>query len=313
MAHKIWITRGLPGSGKSTWAKEMTALFKRTVIVERDELRYLCTGKYWTGDKELEERVTRLQEGLVRRYIGEGLTVIISDTHLPDRSVKRWQKLALELNVPVEVKDFRDVPLLKVLSNNQERGKWSGKQVPEAVIIDKHNRFIKGRDLTKEVVYTPPVELEIEPYRQPVDWGAPEAVIFDIDGTLAVMGDRSPYDGAAVWKDTLNEDVYAALARYADTGVGILIVSGRDEEYREVTEKWLSDQGVRYRELYMRPTEKGNKREDSIIKYELFQKYIAPARFKILGVFDDRHRVLRMWRKLGLTTFHVNGPDAGNF
>ena len=93
----------------------------------------------------------------------------------------------------------------------------------------------------------------------------------------------------------------------------VIIVSGRDEIYREVTEKWLADNGISYDHLYMRPTEEGQKREDSIIKYELFNKHIRPLNYRILGVYDDRHRVLRMWRELGLTTFHVNGPDAGNF
>jgi uncharacterized HAD superfamily protein len=139
------------------------------------------------------------------------------------------------------------------------------------------------------------------------------AVIFDIDGTLAVMGDRSPYDGEAVWKDTPNYDVATALNLHREAQHTIYIVSGRDEVYREVTEKWLDSHGIKYDELLMRPTEEGNKREDSIIKHELFNKHIRPLGYRILGVYDDRHRVLRMWRQLGLTTFHINGPDAGNF
>lgn len=310
MSNKIIVTRGLPGSGKSTWAREMCALFKATIQSERDELRYLLTGKYYTGDQELEERVTRLQEGLIRRFLQEGLTVIISDTHLPDRSVKKWLKIGHELGVPVEVKDFRDVPLEEVLRNNLTRDAYKGKFVPEHVIKDKYDRFIKGRDLTKEVTYTPSTKRVIEPYVAP-SFGKP-AMLFDIDGTLAIMGDRSPYDGAKVHLDTLNKDVHAALNNAELAGYFIIIVSGRDEEYRELTEKWLADNGVYYDLLFMRPTEPGPKREDSIIKYELFNKYIR-HRFDVQGVYDDRHRVLRMWRELGLTTFHVNGPDAGDF
>jgi hypothetical protein len=100
---------------------------------------------------------------------------------------------------------------------------------------------------------------------------------------------------------------------HIEQGHTVYIVSGRDEIYREVTEKWLKDNGIRYDFLLMRPTEPGEKREDSIIKYELFDTQIRPLGYRILGVYDDRHRVLRMWRKLGLTTFHVNGPDAGDF
>lgn len=310
----ITITRGLPGSGKSTWADNTIDILGNFVKVERDQMRQLHFKQYGRLTKEQEERVTRTQEALVRTYIGEGVNVIVSDTHLPDRSVKRWLKIGVELGVDVAVMDRRNVPLEEVLQNNAERNKWD-KIVPEEVIRDMHNRFIKGRDLTKEVTYTPPVELEIEPYEQPTEpaYSRLNAVIFDIDGTLAVLGDRSPYDGAAVWKDTPNADVAMALNHHSEAGHTLYIVSGRDEEYRDVTEKWLDSHGIKYDALLMRPTEQGNKREDSIIKYELFNKHIRPLGYRIVGVYDDRHRVLRMWRKLGLTTFHVNGPDAGNF
>jgi hypothetical protein len=286
---------------------------RNTVTVERDELRLQLTGKYWTGDQEVEEEVTRLQEALVRGYLASRFVVIISDTHLPDRSVKKWLKLGHELDVPVEVKDFRDVSLEDCIIQNSYRA-FSDKYVDPKVIEEKYNRFIKGRDLTKVVTYTPSTKAEIKPYVQPDGTKHfQRAVIFDIDGTLAIMGDRSPYDGAKVYLDSLNRDVHHALTSMWDLGAQIIIVSGRDEEYREVTEKWLAGNGVEYDYLYMRPTEPGPKREDSIIKYELFNQHIRPKNYRILGVYDDRHRVLRMWRALGLTTFHVNGPDAGNF
>lgn len=313
---QIIVTRGLPGSGKSTWAERVVqAEDWPHVIVERDQLRQALFNSWWTGKQEDEEKVTRYQEKLVRLHLSEGTSVIISDTHLPDRSVKKWLKIGAEFNVPVEVKDFRDVPLETVLLHNEQRNYWAEKVVPEEVIRDKYNRFIKGRDLTKEVTYTPSTKAEIEPYVQPAEPAYPRlnAVIFDIDGTLAIMGDRSPYDGAAVWKDTPNYDVATALNLHREAQHTIYIVSGRDEVYREVTEKWLDSHGIKYDELLMRPTEEGNKREDSIIKHELFNKHIRPLGYRILGVYDDRHRVLRMWRQLGLTTFHVNGPDAGDF
>lgn len=306
---QIIVTRGLPGSGKSTWAKGLAALVNNTVIIERDELRMQLFKSYWTGKPEDEERVTRLQDKLVRASLSEGMVVIVSDTHLPDRSVKKWLKLGHELSVPVYVQDFRDVPLAQCLANNLSRGEV--KFVDGAVIEDKYNRFIKGRDLSKVVEYTPTPKATIEPYVQPDFETEYKCVIFDIDNTYAIMGDRSPYDGEKVYIDTVNADVDEALKMYYAAGVDVIFVSGRSEEYRGVTERWFDAQGTKYDKLYMRPA--GDTREDSIIKYELFNKHIAPSRYRILGVYDDRHRVLRMWRELGLTTFHVNGPDAGNF
>lgn len=314
MTAKIIITRGLPGSGKSTWASSYADSNPNHAIVERDQLRMGLFGTHWTGKQEDEEKVTRLQEKLVRAALSEGMTVIISDTHLPDRSVKKWLKLGHELPVPVEVKDFRDVEISTCIIRNDAR---TDKKVPVEVLVDKYKRFVLGRDLSKVVEYTPSTKNKIEPYVQPssdlVYYSKPCAVIFDIDGTLAVMGDRSPYDGEKVWMDSPNDDVATALRLYRNVGYTIYIVSGRDAIYRAVTEKWLADNNIKYDDLFMRPTEAGQKREDSIIKYELFNKHIRPLGHRILGVFDDRHRVLRMWRELGLTTFHVNGPDAGNF
>lgn len=311
---ELIITRGLPGSGKSTWANAY-ANNGWGIVVERDMLRKELTGKFYTGDQEVEHKVTKLQIKRVKGLLELGYTAIVSDTNLPDRSVKQWHDVAHSAGVNFSVMDFRDVPLEKVLGRNGQRGReLEGKKVPEEVIRDKWERFIKGRDLSKPVEWSPKAEEVIEPYVQPgLDIDTNNALIFDIDGTLAIMGDRSPYDGAKVWLDTLNVDVCSVLRRHYAAGIKIIIVTGRDEIYRDVTEKWLLDNAVYHDELYMRPTEEGQKREDSIIKYELFNQHIRPQGMQILGVFDDRHRVLRMWRKLGLTTFHVNGPDAGNF
>lgn len=310
---KITVTRGLPGSGKSKWARE----YGEGVPVERDMLRMELFGKWWTGNPDDEEQVTKLQMKRVKGLLKLGMSPIISDTNLPDRSVKRWQQVAYDAGVDFEVKDFRHVDLDTVLEWNESRNRY-GKVVPREVILDKHKRFIEGRDLNKHVVFTPKVskELEVVPYEQPSIHSYPiSAVIFDIDGTLAVMGDRNPYDGAKVWMDTVNMDVHLALYNAQNSGAKIIIVTGRDEIYREVTEKWLEDNRIRYDALYMRPTQPAgeDKIEDSIVKYGLFNQHIRDRNYLIAGVYDDRHRVLRMWRKLGLTTFHVNGPDAGDF
>ena len=305
---KIIVTRGLPGSGKSTWAERVVQTEDWPhVIVERDQLRQALFNSWWTGKQEDEEKVTRYQEKLVRLHLSEGTSVIISDTHLPDRSVKKWLKLGHELGVPVEVKDFRGVRLEDCLWNNKMRGIREGKIVSEEVIYDKYNRFIKGRDLSKEVTYTPAEPFVPKKYEQPAV--GDRTYLFDVDGTLAICGDRDIYDGSKAHLDTEFEDVTQIMFDLWDRiGCRIVVMTGRSEDHRGVTEKWLADKGLVYDALYCRAS--GDTRPDNIVKHELFWQHVASKGYKIAGVFDDRDSVVKLWRDMGLTCFQVN---YGNF
>lgn len=133
-------------------------------------------------------------------------------------------------------------------------------------------------------------------------------VIFDIDGTLANGEHRQQFVRAKPknWPaynkrmsdDGIHQhvkDIYDALT-FMDVH-DIYIVSGREEIFRDVTEKWLRDNGIiGYMALYMRP--KNDYRSDDIIKEEILNKHFDKSR--ILCVFDDRPRVIRMWRKNGI-------------
>lgn len=82
----------------------------------------------------------------------------------------------------------------------------------------------------------------VDPYV--VDPALPSAVMCDIDGTLALRGDRGPYDFTRCDEDLLNVSVRHALDsfRRADDDV-IVLLSGRGEEHREKTEEWLRRHG----------------------------------------------------------------------
>lgn len=143
-----------------------------------------------------------------------------------------------------------------------------------------------------------------------------DIVIFDIDGTLAngehrqhhVRGPKKNWmaymDGLA--EDTVHEHVRAAFRCFKNNpGIDyhIYLLSGRDEPYREATEKWLLDNDIfGYHELYMRPA--NDYRPDDIIKEELFNKHFGEFKDRVLCVFDDRPRVIRMWRKIGIPIFN---------
>jgi hypothetical protein len=132
--------------------------------------------------------------------------------------------------------------------------------------------------------------------------------IFDIDGTLAIMKNRDPYDWANVKNDALNLSVFRCLQALRQSGCKIAIFTGRDGCCEDLTKEWLSEYGVGYDYFAIRPT--GDKRPDDIVKLEMFEEMQAKHKFYVLGVFDDRDKVVKMWRERGLQCFQV---DYGDF
>lgn len=137
------------------------------------------------------------------------------------------------------------------------------------------------------------------------------AIIVDVDGTLALRGDRSPYDLTKVRQDFVNRPVARVVALYKNAGHDVIIMSGREEKSREDTAWWLCVNGVPFDMLLMRPeVEKGqNQPPDQDVKLALYREHVED-RFEVVAVFDDRLRVVRMWHSLGLPLFRVGDPDA---
>lgn len=135
------------------------------------------------------------------------------------------------------------------------------------------------------------------------------AVIADIDGTLALMGERSPYvfEPAEVLNDKPNQDVIDVVLAMWQTGHVVILTSGRQESCRAETVTWL-EQHCPFKPalLLMRPT--GDFRKDSVIKRQMFENEIKPF-YRVTAVFDDRDQVVGMWRDMGLTCMQVAPGD----
>jgi hypothetical protein len=80
-----------------------------------------------------------------------------------------------------------------------------------------------------------------------------------------------------------------------DSGIQIILCSGRSEEHREETIQWLAQHGVNYHHLLLRRDQ--DRRPDSVIKRELLATL---DKSKILFVVEDRSHVVEMWRSEGL-------------
>ena len=135
----------------------------------------------------------------------------------------------------------------------------------------------------------------------------PSCVIFDIDGTLAAMYDRSPYDVMSVVQDKPNGSIIwlqKTIAR--DLKTVMFLMSGRSEISREITIKWLDDHKILYDKLFMR--KKDDDRRDDVIKKELFEENIM-GKYNVIFVIDDRDRIVKMWRDLGITCLQCQYGD----
>jgi hypothetical protein len=140
------------------------------------------------------------------------------------------------------------------------------------------------------------------PYVAPDD--APSVVLVDVDGTVALRGDRSPYDETRVHEDRPNAPVIAVVRALWQAGHAVVFCSGRTQACRDQTEDWLDEhvQEVTYEALHMRSV--GDVRKDAVVKAEMFDEHIR-HRYRVLLVLDDRDQVVAMWRSLGLTVLQV--------
>ncbi len=145
--------------------------------------------------------------------------------------------------------------------------------------------------------------------------------IFDLDGTIAniehrryfVTGEKKDWDSfnAACINDTENKDVVMLLRTLSWCGYRIIIFSGRSQKFREITSIWLRNAEIYYEHLEMRKV--NDFTPDEELKRMWLNEYIDDGTFKksdISGVFDDRQKVVDMWRGEGLTCFQV---APGNF
>jgi hypothetical protein len=145
-------------------------------------------------------------------------------------------------------------------------------------------------------------------------------IIFDLDGTLAIIDKRRSLatkpNGKLHWGvffapeniqlDEPNIPVIKTFQALQAAGHRVGIFSGRDAISRTETEQWLTDNGVTPDFLRMRPQCSFTK--DDILKKQWLDEEIANGH-QILCTFDDRDKVVKMWRENGITCMQVNWGD----
>lgn len=279
MNNKVILTRGLPASGKSTWSKQLINKYpNKYKRVNKDDLRSMLDDGNHSNDNE--NFILQIRDNIILMALEKGKNVIVDDTNLSPKHEARIREL-IKGKAELVIQDFTNVHIETCIERDLKRSASVG----ERVIRKMHKQFLAKYEVYNENKYLPP------------------AIIVDIDGTLAKMNGRSPFDWSRVGEDDCNEVVKKLVNEY--TGI-VIIVSGRDGICKEQTIDWLRKNGINYYRLFMRDV--GNVEKDSIIKRRLFEDNIR-GKYFVEYVLDDRNQVVEMWRSLGLTCLQVSDGD----
>lgn len=281
MTQKLIMCRGLPWSGKSTWSRKEAQEKHKTIRFNNDEFRNMT---WLLFTREVELYLTQSRNYFIEKYINDWYDVIVDNTNLNPIHEQIYKELSKKLNVEFEIKEFA-VDIDTCIERDKKRENSVGRKVIEW--------------MAKQWNYYPSVPTEFEKVTQ--SFGR-DAFIFDIDGTLAYMQGRSPYDYTKVSTDWCYKDVAEMSNLLKDNWFDIIICSWRKYECRKETEEWLATNNISYNELLMRKLD--DNRKDSIVKYEILVNEILP-KYYVKWVFDDRNQVVKMWREAGLRCYQV--------
>ena len=130
----VVLTRGLPGSGKTTLALAWVARDpEHRVRVNRDDLRAELFAAEGLLSADEEAEVTRVQRQRTAAALQSGCSVVCDDTHLRERALAAWREFLAPYRVPVVVVDV-PTDLDECIRRDRARGAAGGRLVGERVI-----------------------------------------------------------------------------------------------------------------------------------------------------------------------------------
>lgn len=286
--------KGLPASGKSTWAKEFIKGKKDWVRVNNDELGAMLFGETFAEGRS--DTIDRVRKLFIEESMLKHLNIVVDNTNLHPKHEEYLRKLVSEHNdteqyrpkpelYEFDLKDFTGVPVKECIIRNRKRDN----PVPEKVIYSMNKRYLlkEGSTLIQ-------------------DEKLPKAILVDMDGTMALLNGRNPYSSKGVINDLPNKPVVDLVNKYkADHK--IFFVTGREISAREDTKLWLNKHGFpegSY-ELHMRNGEPN----DVDFKKQIFDRLLKD-KYYVAFAIEDRDRVVNLYRHdIGITCLQIADGD----
>ncbi len=274
----LFMAKGLPASGKTTAAKAYMAATPGTKRVNKDDLRAMIDGGKWSSANE--KFVLEAEDQLIIAALAGGFHVIVDDTNFAPKHKKRLKSIAKTAGAIFNeiTFDLTHVDPEECIKRDIHRGQAA---VGEKVIRDMYDNYLRVD--TMPPIHNPALS---------------DVILVDVDGTVAEMTNRGPFEWHKVYQDKSRPYVICAVQGFQkEHKCSVVFISARDAVCRLDTTIWLKDQFGSFDQLLMRPD--NDTRRDSIVKRELYENYIK-GKYNVVAIFDDRPQVIReCWQALG--------------
>lgn len=301
---KIIIARGIPGSGKSTWARAWVGESPETRIrINNDDIRNML-GDYWVPSRE--DLVSFIKHKSAVAAMGHGYDIVVDNMNLNPKEINFWETIVNSHNkdtervdlgftkykYEIEFKDFF-IPVEECIKRDAMRPNPIGEKTIKE-IWKKYRHFIQ----------TTAVEKYVNNMRA-FDSSKPDCVVIDMDSTMCFNMSKRPWYGKGstelMLDDVPNINV-VKLLQIIHKDCPVIVCTGRDTSQKEVTKQWLAKYDIFPTKIYMRQA--NDFRKGVEIKEELINQILEE--YNIIAIFEDSEPIVQKLRDMGLTVLQPN-------
>lgn len=299
----VYILYGAPCSGKSYFSNLISKHDDHTKAVSRDQIRDMLNDH--SQNKIVENLITKIEKSMIIDIIDNSpFDLILDNTHYRLQYIRQALDLLQKCKTKVNVKlvDFSDCEFTLI----EQRMALRERKVDLQVVKKIHQTCRMNAKEARQLVATFINEKVEVALVTDVRRDLHRAIIVDIDGTLAHKHERNAYDYQKADADECDMIIAELVNQLYRLNYIIIILSGREDSCREITEQWLKKNMIDYHHLYMRKSK--DMRKDRVVKKEIYDNQIKDQ-YSVLFVLDDRNQVVEMWREIGLKCLQVQEGD----
>lgn len=302
---KLFLYRGIQGSGKTTAAKAWVAEDpEHRIRINNDDIRNML-GPYWVPSRE--DLVGQTKRGIAHFAMRGNYDIVVDNMNLNPKEIKYWEDIVNNYNNSLKSEgvkpdivwceyeiEFRDffIPLEECIRRDAMRPNPIG----EKVIRETWRRY-------KHFIQTTEVERHVDKMRRYT--GKPKCIVIDMDYTMCFNITKRPWYGKGAAEGMLNDIPNTGVVdiiRKLQEDFLVVVATGRDTSQGVVTQQWLEKQGIHVDEWHFR-VEKDYRKGVEIKREQIID---ILENYDIVAIFEDCEPIVQMYRDMGLTVLQPN-------